>query len=211
MRRLRWGANAGTELVPGWASAGSGLDLASAEDKSSRTGAVPEEASMLRVQQLMNHNVHVCRPDDSLQFASRLMWDNDIGVVVVVNDAGYPVAMLTDRDACMGACLTGLPLSEIPVRRSMSRKLISVRRDQPVEDAALLMRDNQVRRLPVLDDAGRLVGLLSQNDLIHEAAREREGRRKDLNPMSITTVLAWIGRSRTGQLARQDAFATSAP
>jgi CBS domain-containing protein len=166
---------------------------------------------MLRVQQLMNHNVHVCRPDDSLQLASRLMWDNDIGVIAVVDEAGYAVAMLTDRDACMGACMTGLPLSEIPVRHCMSRRLISVRRDQPVEDAALVMRDNQVRRVPVLDDAGRLVGLLSQNDLIHEAAREREGRRKELNPMSVTAVLAWIGRSRAGQLARQDAFASNAP
>jgi CBS domain-containing protein len=166
---------------------------------------------MLRVQQLMSQNVHVCRPDDSLAVAARLMWENDIGVVVVVESTNHerPIAMLTDRDACMGAYMTGRPLSEIPVRHSMSRQLVSVRPDEPIDEAALTMRDHQVRRVPVVDAAGRLVGVLSQNDLIFEAARERDARRKELNPMAVTAVLARIGHTRAGQLAPPERVAAS--
>jgi CBS domain-containing protein len=167
---------------------------------------------MLRVQQLMSQNVRVCRPDDSLAAAARLMWENDIGVVVVVDPQEQelrPIAMLTDRDACMGAYTTGLRLSEIPVRQSMSKQLISVGPEEPIDEAALTMRDHQVRRVPVVDAAGRLVGVLSQNDLIFEAAREREVRRKELNPMNVTAVLARIGHTRAGQLAPPQARAAS--
>jgi CBS domain-containing protein len=118
--------------------------------------------------------------------------------------------MLTDRDAYMGAYTTGLALSEIPVKQSMSKNLISVRPEEPIDEAALTMRDHQVRRVPVVDAAGRLVGVLSQNDLIFEAAREREVRRKELNPMNVTAVLARIGHTRAGQLAPRVSAASDA-
>lgn len=130
-----------------------------------------------------------------------MMWEQDIGVVAVVDGNRRAIAMLTDRDACMAALLTGRALSQIPVSKAMSQGLYSVRRDQPIDAAELVMRQHQVRRIPVVDDDGRIVGLLSQNDLINEAAREREMRRKELSAVAVTATLADIGRSRVGSLA----------
>lgn len=155
---------------------------------------------MLRVQQLMSQNVHVCRPDDSVETAARTMWERDIGVVPVVERDGRVIAMLTDRDVCMAAMFTGRPLKHIRVSQAMSRGLYTVRPEQAIEDAELVLREHQVRRLPVVDGEGRLVGLLSQNDLVNEAAREREVRRKELSAVAVTATLADIGRSRAGML-----------
>jgi len=156
---------------------------------------------MLRVQQLMTQNVHACGPDDSLDVPARIMWEQDVGVVPVVDDAGRVVAMLTDRDACMGALTTGRPLSAIRVREAMSKQVFGTTPDSPVEDAERVMRDHQVRRLPVLDAEGRLQGILSQNDLVGEAARERETHRKELSAVRVNATLAAIGQSRAGTLA----------
>lgn len=156
---------------------------------------------MLRVQQLMIQNVRRCQPVDSLEVAARLLWDHDIGAIPVVDADGKAVAMLTDRDICMGAYTTGRPLREILVQEVMSKGVFSVRAEQPVDEALQIMREHQVRRLPVTDAQGRVVGILSQNDLITEAARERESQRKELGAPAITASLAAIGRSRSGELA----------
>lgn len=155
---------------------------------------------MLRVQQLMVQNVCVCRPDDSLEWAARQMWEQDIGVVVVVDDERRVLAMLTDRDVCMGALTTGHPLSAVPVSCAMSRTLFGVRPDQSVDEAAQVMREKRVRRVPVMDSNGHLLGVLSQNDLVREAAREREAPRKELSAVAVNATLAAIGRARVGAL-----------
>jgi CBS domain-containing protein len=153
---------------------------------------------MLRVQQLMSQNVHVCRPDDLVETAARTMWERDVGVVPVVERDGRVMAMLTDRDVCMAALFKALPLNQIRVSQAMSRRLYTVRPEQPIEEAELVLREHQIRRVPVVDGDGRLVGLLSQNDLVNEAARERELRRKEITAVAVTATLADIGRSRAG-------------
>jgi predicted transcriptional regulator len=155
---------------------------------------------MLRVQQLMTQNVQVCGPDDTLDCVARLLWENDIGAVPVNGSTGSVIAMVTDRDVCMAAYTTGRPLSQICVHEAMSKTLATVRADRPIDDAQRIMRDCQVRRLPVLDERGSLVGVISQNDLLREAARQREAPRKELSAVAVTATVATIGRSRSGQL-----------
>jgi CBS domain-containing protein len=150
----------------------------------------------------MTQNVQSCRPWEALDEAARQMWDHDIGVLVVVDVDGRVIGMLTDRDACMAALMTGRPLREIRAGEAMSKGVFSVRPEEPIEDAEDVMREHQVRRVPVLDAAGRLVGILSQNDLVREAARQRERdlRHKELSAIGVTATIASIGKSRAGQL-----------
>jgi CBS-domain-containing membrane protein len=157
---------------------------------------------MLRVQQLMTQNVQSCRPWDSLEEAARKMWDCDIGVVAVVDGDERVIGMLTDRDACMAALMTGRALSAIRASEAMSKGVFGVRPEEPIDDAEDVMREHQVRRVPVLDAAGHLVGILSQNDLVREAARQRERdlRHKELSAQAVTSTIASIGKSRAGQL-----------
>lgn len=160
---------------------------------------------MLRIQQLMTQNVVTCVAEDSLMSAVRLMWDEDIGAVAVVDDAGRAIAMLTDRDACMSALSTGRALSDIPVREAMSKELFVAHPKDAVEAAELVMREHQVRRLPIVGPEGELKGLLAQSDLVREADRERETRRKGISAVEVTATLSAISKSRVGELATSSA------
>ncbi|MFO0547714.1 MAG: CBS domain-containing protein [Polyangiaceae bacterium] len=121
------------------------------------------------VKDLMRHDVRTCMPHDKLSEAARIMWDGDIGAVPVVDYRKCPIAMLTDRDVCMAAYITGLPLSLIPVSQAMSKHLVTCEPDATVHDVELLMQSAQVRRIPVVDYVGTLVGIITLGDLAADA------------------------------------------
>ena len=129
----------------------------------------------MKVEQIMNRNVKVCRPQDSLNKAAQLMWDEPCGAVPVVDDQRKPVGFLTDRDICMAAYTQGKPLEELRVETAMARKVVSCVAEDELGTAAGLMRQHRTRRLPVIDRNGALVGLLSLDDLACEAARALRG------------------------------------
>jgi CBS domain-containing protein len=116
------------------------------------------------VGQVMTRNPATCRADDSLQHAAQLMWERDCGFVPVVDDQGCVVGVVTDRDACMGAYTQGRPLWDIPVSTAMARDVCVCHPEEDIGRALDVMRRRQVRRLPVIDNLGRLLGVLSLRD-----------------------------------------------
>lgn len=126
----------------------------------------------MKVAELMVAEVTACSPDDALNRAAQIMWENDCGCVPVVDRAARLVAMLTDRDVCMAAYTRGGTLKDIRVSAAMSSELFACRPDDDVLDAQKLMREHQVRRIPVSDDKGRLVGVLSIADTARAIARK---------------------------------------
>jgi CBS domain-containing protein len=145
----------------------------------------------MNVEAVMNPNVHACRPSDSLNIPARLMWEHDIGCVPVIDDAGMPVGMITDRDIAMAAYTTGRRLEEQLVQAAMSKMVFTVRANEPIEKADALMRERQVRRVPVINASSRLVGILSLNDLARSAGRDQTVR-----PEHLTATLASISQPR---------------
>jgi CBS domain-containing protein len=143
------------------------------------------------VGQLMNRDVKTCAPEDTLDVAAQLLWDHDVGVITVVSGARV-VGMITDRDICMAAYTQGRPLRELTVSSAMSKELHSARADTPVSDAMRLLRERQIRRLPVVDEQGRLQGVLSLNDLAREGVRPRT----KLAPHEVVETLAAVGQKR---------------
>ncbi len=129
----------------------------------------------MKVEQIMNRDVKTCCPQDSLNKAAQIMWEETCGAVPVVDDQYRPVGFLTDRDICMGAYTQGKPLAKLQAGGAMARKLVCCRADDDLDSAAQLMRQNHTRRLPVIDREGVLVGLLSLDDLACEAARSLRG------------------------------------
>jgi len=99
--------------------------------------------------------------------------------------------MITDRDVCMAAWTQGRALWELPVRGAMSSRVISCAPSDATVRAERLMREHQVRRVPVLDGQA-LVGLLSLNDLAL-AAQPGSGTR-DIQPDEVADTLAAVGR-----------------
>lgn len=129
----------------------------------------------MKVEQIMNRDVKTCGPQDSLNKAAQIMWDEPCGAVPVIDDQGRPVGFLTDRDVCMAAYTKGKPLAELQAEGAMARKLVCCRSDDDLDSAAQLMRQNRTRRVPVIDREGVLVGLLTLDDLACEAARALRG------------------------------------
>jgi CBS domain-containing protein len=129
----------------------------------------------MKVEQIMSRPALTCSPRDSAHRAAQVMWDADIGSVVVTE--GQRIAgVITDRDICMAACMRGAPLNQILVGEVMTRAVTVVRLDDRVGMAEALMRTRKVRRLPVVDSNDNLVGLLSLND-VARAAQDQRGRR----------------------------------
>ena len=142
----------------------------------------------MRIQELMSSPVVTCHPHDQAHAAAQLMWDNDCGVLPVVDDEGKLVGVITDRDICMAAFTQGNPLRAIRVESAMAKQVFSVRLEDDVSEAEKLMSDKQIRRVPVVDGQGKPVGILSLNDLAREAVgpggRIREGMTKVMQTMA---------------------------
>jgi CBS-domain-containing membrane protein len=132
----------------------------------------------MKIEDLMTTDVGACRPFDSVDRSAKLMWERDCGAVPVVDQEGRVIAMLTDRDICMAALTQGRALGEIHVSSAMSRRLWSCRPKDDVKEAETVMRAHQVRRLPVVDAEGKLVGLLSISDLARVAVSTKGTRAK---------------------------------
>lgn len=154
----------------------------------------------MKVGQVMKQAVATCGPHDTLDAAAGIMWDNDCGCVPVVED-GRLAAMITDRDICMAAYLQGLPLNAIRVSSAMARNVFACRAEDTLAVAERLMRDNRIRRLPVVDADDRLVGILSLSDLAVEAAREQAHRKKDVTPKEIGETLAAVSHPRPREVS----------
>jgi CBS domain-containing protein len=142
----------------------------------------------MNVEQWMSRSVKSCTPHDTLEVAARIMWEHDCGVVPIVDLEGRATAMITDRDICMAAYTQGRPLWDISVSGVASQSLFAVRPNDSVQTGLEMMRIHQVRRLPVVDDVGRLVGLVSLNDL----ARHTGHRLDDLVPDELARTLGAI-------------------
>jgi CBS domain-containing protein len=114
---------------------------------------------------LMTSDVRVCSPHDTLEQVARQLWDGDCGALPVVNAAGQLVGMITDRDVCMAAYLRGQPLHACRVQSAMSRQAHSCAPDDSLQRMAGIMSEHRVRRLPVVDGDGRLLGVVTLADL----------------------------------------------
>jgi CBS domain-containing protein len=128
----------------------------------------------MRVAQVMSKDVVTCRPGESLARAAQLMWERDIGCVPVIDGDGHVVGIVTDRDACMAAYTRGQPLQALPVDVAMARHVQTCRPDDEVTDVEKRMATAQIRRMPVIDDQGHPVGILSLNDLARAASHKVE-------------------------------------
>ncbi len=147
-------------------------------------------ARTVRVAEVMTRNPRTCGPGDTLHRAAQIMWETDCGCVPVVDGDGRVHAMITDRDICMAALTQGRHLGEISVSSAASKGVIAAREGDSLEMAEELMKRHQIRRLPVTDAEGRLLGILSMGDLARHA--QFGPRHNGLDAAHISTTLSGI-------------------
>lgn len=127
----------------------------------------------MNIRDVMTPNPRTVSSDDSIQSAACIMRDEDTGVVPIV-DNGRAVGVVTDRDIVVRAVADGSQLSQT-VGQIASRAVVCASPDMSTREAAQLMSDHQVRRLPVVENE-RLVGIVSIGDLaIKEGKDGRTG------------------------------------
>jgi CBS domain-containing protein len=116
-------------------------------------------------------NVVSVKQDATVQFVAELMRDKNIGCVIVT-DKHKPVGIVTDRDiALRAASLCGEPEMAL-IESIMTPDIQTITKDTGIFDAIQEMKSAGVRRMPIVDGSGRLVGLLTVDDLIRLFARE---------------------------------------
>jgi CBS domain-containing protein len=118
----------------------------------------------MQLSDIMTRNVKTLSPDAALQQAAQMMAALDVGVLPVADD-GDLLGMITDRDITVRATARGLDPKTTPVRKAMTELVVCGFETQEIEEAARLMMNNQVRRLPVLNRDNKLVGVVSLGDL----------------------------------------------
>jgi CBS domain-containing protein len=117
----------------------------------------------VQLSEIMTAGVVTSAPEASAMSVARQMRDHRVGSVVIVDSAGCPVAMITDRDIAVRVFADGVD-PEAPIGEHASRPLICGDPGMELDEAAALMVQHRVRRLPVVD-AERLVGIVTLDDI----------------------------------------------
>jgi CBS domain-containing protein len=132
----------------------------------------------MKVREVMSQNPACCTPDDSAQTVARIMRDRSVGAVPVVADyqSRILIGMITDRDFCCSVVADGLDPKTTTIQRFISANPISCRDGENIERCERLMQNHQVRRVPVVDEKGSVIGIVSQADLGLHDKPERVSR-----------------------------------
>src|SRR5688572_22949407 len=118
----------------------------------------------MKVHEIMTAHARCVGPDNTLVEAAGLMRELDVGALPICEDDRL-AGMITVRDIAIRAVSDGRDTSVTPVSEIMTRGIAFVFADQPVEEAARLMQEREIRRLAVVNREKRLVGMLSLGDI----------------------------------------------
>ena len=128
-----------------------------------------------KIRELMTENPRRVSPDDTIQDAAKIMRDEDTGVVPITDRDNTVVGVITDRDIVIRAVAEGRDESTV-VREIASKDIVTVDPQQDLDEALRLMAQHQVRRLPVVEEDGKLVGIVSQADVARHGDDARTGQ-----------------------------------
>lgn len=126
----------------------------------------------MKVRDIMTKNVETVPESTSLKEAAELMKRLNVGVIPIVNGTQV-VGLITDRDIVVRSTAMGHDPNEVTVSDVMTKGMEYVYQDQDVKEAAKLMADKQIRRLPVLDRQMQMVGILSLGDLSVDSENDK--------------------------------------
>lgn len=118
----------------------------------------------MQVRDLMTEGPVGCSPSNSILDVAKLMAKHDCGMIPVLDGAGKPIGVLTDRDIVCRVIARSMATDTV-VREVMSGPAVTVTPDTMIDACCRLMEANQVRRLPVVDDDGCCCGMVTQADI----------------------------------------------
>jgi CBS domain-containing protein len=124
----------------------------------------------MKVKDMMHKGVQWVSPDTPVAKLAKRMKQHNVGALPV-GENDRLIGMVTDRDIAIRALADGKDVAKLTARDVMTKGIIWCRDDSSAADAARLMESKQVRRLPVIDENMRMVGMLSLGDISHAASQ----------------------------------------
>jgi len=119
----------------------------------------------MKVKDIMTPNPVCCRISDTAQMVAKMLRDSDIGSIPVLSDGGKLEGVITDRDLCCSIVAEGLDPKATRIEKWITRNPITCRASDSLERCEQAMAAHQVRRIPVVDESGRCIGIVAQADL----------------------------------------------
>lgn len=126
----------------------------------------------MNVSQVMTTEVISCGIDDTLSRCADNMRHINVGSMPIIDNDNHVRGIITDRDIAVRAVASGVDPNQVTVGQFMTADPVTVLPDVTVADAAGIMAERQVRRLPVVDKNGCLLGMISLGDLAVDVGEE---------------------------------------
>jgi CBS domain-containing protein len=127
------------------------------------------------IRDVMTSNPCTIDAEKSVAYAAKMMREEDVGLAPIVEGEKL-IGMLTDRDIAIRVVSEGRNPDQVKVRDVASTRLVTVDPQQDLDEALRMMAKHQVRRLPVVEEDGRLVGVVAQADIAREGDDSRTGQ-----------------------------------
>lgn len=128
----------------------------------------------MKVKDMMHTGVECVSPDTAVSAIAQKMRELDVGAIPIAKD-GKLVGMITDRDITIRCVADNEDMSKVKAKDVMTQGVVYCRDNEDVEDAVRIMEGKQIRRLPVLDEAMQMVGMVSLGDISHAVSRDITG------------------------------------
>jgi len=128
----------------------------------------------MKVRDVMHDGATWSGPETLVKDLARTMRDEDIGAIPI-GENDRLIGMVTDRDIVVKGLADGLDVSSLTARDVMTGPILYCRANEDVEDAVRLMEEHEVRRLPVIDENKRMIGILALGDISSHGGRELSG------------------------------------
>ncbi len=131
---------------------------------------------MPKCSEVMTRQPVCCEPGDSVNRAADMMRQHDVGSLPVIESKAEArlVGIVTDRDLVTKVVAANRDVKSATVRDAMTPNPVSVKEDDDLQQAMSLMKDRQVRRMPVVDNSGRLSGIIAQADVATRVHRDEQ-------------------------------------
>jgi CBS domain-containing protein len=127
------------------------------------------------IKDVMTSNPCSVDADKSVAYAAKMLRDEDVGVAPIVEREKL-IGMLTDRDIAIRVVAEGRDPDQVTVRDVASRQVVTIDPQQDLDEALRIMAKHKVRRLPVVEEDGKLVGVVAQADVAREGDDTQTGR-----------------------------------
>jgi len=131
----------------------------------------------MKVNKIMTEDIKACRLNDKLEDAVNIMWHGDCGVLPIVNEKNKLVGIVTDRDIAMAIGTRNQLASEIIVSDFATRKIVTCTPQEKIKKILKKMAKYQIKRIPVVEKTGKLVGMISMVDILRSTSKKSVRKR----------------------------------